>query len=76
MNLYDFDECAKEAEARMQQGFFVFQQFNCAHCGVKQTIDTPNVFHTHGTCEGCGKLTDIKQDGCNYMLIGRGPVEL
>ena len=72
MRLYDFDECAREAEARMQQGFDVFQQFNCAHCGEKQTIDTPNVFHTHGHCEECGKLTDIKSMGCNYMLVGRG----
>lgn len=76
MNLYPFDKCAKEAEARIQQGFDVFQQFNCAHCGMKQTIDTPNTFHTIGECEECGKWTDIKHNGCNYMLVARGPIEL
>lgn len=70
MNLYPFDECCKEAENRMQQGFDVFQQFNCAHCGAKQTMDDANRFHTRGICEECGRITNIKKDGCNYMLIG------
>lgn len=70
MKLYNFEECCKEADNRIKQGFSAFQQFNCAHCGMKQTIDEANVFHTSGTCEECGKLTDIKKDGCNYMLVG------
>lgn len=70
MNLYPFDECCKEAENRIEQGYSVFQQFNCAHCGAKQTIDEANVFHTIGECEECGNWTDIKKDGCNYLLIG------
>jgi hypothetical protein len=69
MNIYPFDEVALDAYGRMQQGHTVFQQFNCAHCGMKQTIESPNHFYTHGICEECGKDTDIKKDGCNFMVV-------
>lgn len=70
MKLYPLDECARAAERHMQKGFEVFQQFNCAHCGAKQTVATPNRFYISGSCEECGKLTDIIKDGCNYLLVG------
>ena len=69
MKIYPFEDICREADQHVRQGRIVFLQFNCAHCGVKQTIDTPNVFHTHGTCEECGGDTDIKKDGGNYMMI-------
>jgi NAD-dependent SIR2 family protein deacetylase len=69
MKLYPFDEVAVEADKHVQNGHTVFQQFNCAHCGRKQTIDTPNTFHESGVCEECDSVTNIKKDGCNYMLI-------
>ena len=69
MKLHPFDEVAHEADLRVQRGHKVFQQFNCAHCGTKQTIEEANRFYTHGICEECGKDTDIKKDGCNYMTI-------
>ena len=69
MKLHPFDEVCQEAERYANQGHSVFQQFNCAHCGAKQTIDEANRFHTHGKCEKCGQITDIKKDGCNYMLL-------
>lgn len=67
MNLYPFYEVAKEAEEKMQEGWTIYQQFNCAKCGRKQTIETPDVFHKLGTCEECQHTTNIEQDGCNYM---------
>jgi PHP family Zn ribbon phosphoesterase len=70
MRVYPWDEVCREAKAHADAGLSVFQQFNCAHCGTKQTMEDANVFHTHGTCEECGKLTDIKKDRCNYLLIG------
>lgn len=69
MKLYPFDEVAREASKHVQAGHSVFQQFNCAHCGAKQTIDDANKFYTIGECEECGGETDIKKDGCNYMMI-------
>lgn len=68
MKLHPFDECVKQAKQFMADGHNVYQQFNCAHCGTKQTMDTPNVFYMLGNCEECGKQTNIRQDGCNYML--------
>jgi predicted nucleic acid-binding Zn ribbon protein len=46
----------------------IFQQFNCAACGVKQTIDDPNVLYTHGKCEDCGAVTNLRKYGCNYAV--------
>jgi hypothetical protein len=67
MKLFPFYEVAEGAEKAMQNGATIYQQFNCAGCGRKQTIDTPNVFHKRGICEECKHETDIEQDGCNYM---------
>jgi hypothetical protein len=53
----------------MEKGGTIYQQFNCAQCGVKQTIDHANSFHKLGICEQCGHTTDIEHDGCNYMVI-------
>ena len=70
MKLHNFDECAAAAfELRTKKGATIHQQWNCAHWGAKQTMETPNKFFTHGVCEECGKGTNIKQDGCNYMII-------
>jgi len=68
MKLHPFYDCVRDAEKIMQTGNSVYQQFNCAHCGVKQTMDTSNVFFKTGKCEECGKITDIESDGCNYMV--------
>jgi len=68
MKLHPFNECVRDAEALMNRGHRIYQQFNCAHCGVKQTMDDPNVFYRTGKCEECGKITNIESDGCNYMV--------
>lgn len=47
---------------------FVYQQFNCRYCGVKQTMAEANVVHTLGKCEECGHCTDIEADGMNYAV--------
>jgi Fe2+ or Zn2+ uptake regulation protein len=70
-NDYPFFEMAATASELIKDGWDVFQKYTCDHCGSRQTMDDANIFHTHGKCEECGKITDIKQRGCNYMLIGR-----
>jgi hypothetical protein len=72
VNLHPFYEVAANAHARSLEGWTTFQQFNCAHCGVKQTMDDANVFHKKGKCEECGQITDIEKDGCNFMAVSRG----
>jgi transcription elongation factor Elf1 len=68
MRLHPFDECVKRATELMERGADIYQQFNCATCGVKQTMDKPNAFYTHGICDKCGAETDIKTNGCNYAV--------
>jgi len=68
MKLYPFWDVAKHAHELMLKGAHVYEQFNCANCGVKQTMDTPNQWFTKGVCEECGYVTDIEQDGCNMMV--------
>jgi hypothetical protein len=68
MNLYPFYEVAEEAQNAIKSGATIHQQFNCAHCGTKQTIETPNTFHKSGICEECDAVTDIEKDGCNFMF--------
>jgi Zn finger protein HypA/HybF involved in hydrogenase expression len=68
MKLYPWGEVIEKAKVFADQGHDVYQQFNCEHCGAKQTMDTPNVFHFYGNCEECGKQTNIRMNGHNYML--------
>jgi hypothetical protein len=72
MNLHPFDEVAANAYRKTQEGWTIYQQWNCAHCGVKQTMSTSNKFFTSGKCEECGKITDIRKDGCNFMATSDG----
>lgn len=68
-NNYPLMKCINQARAIVQRGnAAVFQKFTCSNCGSRQTMTVPNYFYTHGTCEECGKVTDIQKTGCNYML--------
>jgi hypothetical protein len=69
MKLHPWDETIKTAEKYIAYGFSVYQQFNCAHCGAKQTMDVANTFYMLGNCQECGKETNIRMDGHNYMLV-------
>lgn len=68
MKLHPFWEVVDQALHLMMQGATVYQQFNCAHCGAKQTMDMPNVWYELGTCEECKGETNIEKDGCNMMV--------
>ena len=60
-------------QAKMDQwiakGAECYQKFTCSQCGERLTMDVPNVLYTEGTCDKCGGLTNIEQDGCNFMLV-------
>ena len=68
MKLHPFWECGKAAMELMDKGATIYQQFNCAQCRRKQTMETPNAFFQKGICEECGHETDIEKDGCNYAV--------
>ena len=67
MKLHPWNKVLRDAKEHMDQGFKVFQQFNCGRCGRKQTMDDPNIFHMRGICQECGHKTDIVKDGYNCM---------
>jgi hypothetical protein len=69
MKLHPFDEVIAAAHLLIQKGHTVLQQFNCAQCGRKQTMETPNVFYHTGQCEECKHITNIAANGCNYMVV-------
>jgi hypothetical protein len=74
MKVSPFPDAVINAEVKMNEGWTVYQQFNCANCGVKQTMPDANTFYIFGKCEECGHTTNIEKDGCNFMAMsGRLP---
>jgi hypothetical protein len=71
MKVFPFYEVARNAEQKMEKGFTINQQFVCKWCGTKQTMDRPNVFFEKGRCEECGRITDLRLAGCNFMASTR-----
>jgi len=74
MRVFPWDKVVADADAKMKASphVHIYQQFNCEHCGAKQTMDTPDIFYETGTCEECKKITNIKKNGMNFMMhLGR-----
>jgi hypothetical protein len=70
MKVYPFGDVCRQAAKYMRDPHArVHQQFNCAGCGVKQTMSDPNHFFDTGRCEECGHVTNIRHRGCNYMVM-------
>lgn len=46
-----------------------FQKFTCSKCGSRQTMAEPDRLFASGSCEECGTVTNLRERGCNYMLI-------
>lgn len=66
MKVHPWNEVIEHAEQRMAKGWTVYQQWNCQHCGAKQTMPDANTFYLFGDCEECKKRTDIKSAGHNF----------
>ena len=73
MKLGPWDDVIKHADDRIKAGWLVYQQWQCSHCGAKQTMPDENKFYTHGICEECDSLTDIKANGMNFMATIGAP---
>lgn len=72
---FPWDEIIRAVEQHNKMGHDCFQKFTCAKCKNRLMIEQPNRFHTTASCDKCGHVTDIKKQGCNYMLLMRGPKE-
>jgi hypothetical protein len=68
MKLHPWNEVVAAVDGLIKEGVDIYQQFNCEHCGAKQTMDVPNKLFTSGVCQECGRETDIVKNGCNYMV--------
>jgi hypothetical protein len=68
---FPLDEVVKAANEIVAQrpGTKIFQKFTCSGCGERLTIDVPNEFHPTGSCDRCPAITDIRKQGCNYMIV-------
>ena len=69
MQLHPWNEIVPRVVDLINQGAQCFQQWNCEHCGAKQTMQEPNKFYASGICEECKKITDIEKNGMNYMVL-------
>lgn len=56
------------ASQQVHAGATIWQKFTCEHCGSRQTIEKPNAMYASGTCEECGRVTDISSRGCGFMM--------
>jgi hypothetical protein len=70
-NDHPFEVIAEAVKAHALAGRECFQKFTCAKCGQRLTMEDPNVLYTKGHCDKCGHMTDIKAQGCNYLLAAR-----
>jgi hypothetical protein len=68
MKVYPFDDVVESLLKKRMDGWEYCLQFNCAKCGAKQTIETPNTLFKLGQCEECKHVTDLQKAGLNYML--------
>lgn len=64
-----FDEIIVMCKEQTAKGGWVFQKFTCGGCGRRQEMKVPNALYTHGTCEECSAVTDIKARGCGFTLV-------
>jgi predicted RNA-binding Zn-ribbon protein involved in translation (DUF1610 family) len=70
---HPLEEVVKEAERVASQGGQVYQKFTCANCGARLTIGEVNKFYTEGSCDQCGHVTNLREAGCNMLVIlGKG----
>jgi hypothetical protein len=76
MKLSPFYDVVRHAEVKMNAGWTVYQQWNCWHCGAKQTMPDADTFYKFGRCEECQQITNIEQHGCNFMATKSIPVGL
>jgi hypothetical protein len=67
MNLYPWDDVVKNVDEKIALGYKVYQQWNCSHCGAKQTMPDANTFYKLGHCEECKGITNIQKSGMNFM---------
>lgn len=68
-NDFPFDEVLAQVQEHIRKGHTIFQKFTCDTCGQRLTMEMPNKLYYEGNCDNCGDTTNIKERGCNYLLM-------
>lgn len=68
MRLHPLSDILNTANGLLAKGDSFWQTFVCAHCKADQTMEEKNQLFETATCEECGKVTDIKDTGCNLTV--------
>jgi hypothetical protein len=74
-NDYPFTQVLEEADKLIESGnglVKLYQKFTCESCKGRLTMEEPNTFYTSGKCDRCGSVTNIKKNGCNYLVVAEG----
>lgn len=73
MKLRPLTEVIKNAEQYLNAGATVHQRFACEACGEDTLgMEEPNTFYTHGECDKCQHITDLRKTGCNFLVVFGG----
>jgi hypothetical protein len=65
---HPFEEIVAAIQRHAALGRMCYQKYTCSGCGLRLSMEEPNVLYKTGRCDGCGVVTDIEKQGCNYML--------
>lgn len=68
---YPLTEIVAKCLTLTAQGHTVYQKWTCGGCKKRIGSENPNVLTEKGQCEECGHITNIKETGCNYLLVMR-----
>lgn len=71
---HPFEEVVASADDVIARGGKVFFKFTCQWCGARQTFDVPNTLYETGRCEECGAVTNLREQGCNYLAVFDGQI--
>ena len=66
---YPLEEIADTLEPLVAAGCTFIQKWTCRQCGVRKAMVESNKLFTKGHCDECDVVTDLVEQGCNYMLI-------
>ena len=70
MKLKPFNEVLQSANEYAAAGITTHQRFQCEACGNDTLgIAEPNTFYEYALCDKCNHVTNLRKNGCNFLII-------
>lgn len=66
---FTFPEAEATCRRVIDAGGFIVQKWTCSGCKDRLYGTEPNVLTERGHCPKCNTVTDIRTQGCGFMLI-------